>query len=98
MATINSRLDDDGNWVTIESAASGAFSKQSGGEESSPTTAFGRSLQLIDNINGQISNNLTQVGDIAIAYGIKIAPSGEIMITGVKDDCHFQVTYAIKRG
>lgn len=93
MATISSRLDENGNWITIQAATSGAFSKSAGGEASSPTTAFERSLTLIDSVNTQLHRAMTSPGAVSVAYGVKIAPTGEVMLSGSTNDCQFRVTF-----
>ncbi len=95
MATISSRLDDNGNWITIEAAASGAFSKQLGGEDTSPTTALDRSIETIGKVCERLSETLPQSRGITVSFGIKIAPTGEVMLTGTVEDCQFRVAYAI---
>jgi len=94
VATLSSRLDEDGNWIVIEAAASGTFSKTVGGEGSSPITAFSRSLTTIDSITSQLASSLAQSRGVSVMFGIKIAPSGEVMLSGGVTDCQFQVTFS----
>ena len=85
MATISSRLDEQGNWVVIEAEASGAFSKTVGGEGNSPLTAFQRSISIISTVTDQISIGLAASRGVTVEFGVKILPTGEVMIASGLD-------------
>jgi hypothetical protein len=78
----------------IEAAASGTFSKSVGAEEASPLTAFTRSVNMINSVAQQISTSISQHRGVTVAFGIKIAPTGEVMLSGSNEGSQFHVTVA----